>query len=237
MISSLFVLAAIAPQEAMKQTYVFPGMPTVTVAAGTPQPEMMWHSVTITLGATHATVEATSLFRNLSDKPIKATLGLPMYVVGTPIGRISPHKVLWNNATVNPSQRSGPFTIGMENIFFRNRGATNVTKDLYPVSFPAKAQQSVKTSVTVPISKVDLDGVARQVSYRFEAQPNMLSSLQVAIKYDRNLVFSPIGATPQWGEWQIGANGAFMKRTNVNLPEPREMSFQYYPNDINPGGG
>lgn len=237
MISSLFFAALLSPQEALKQSYVFPGMPTVTVPGAETKPEMMWHSVTITLGATHAVIEATSLFRNPTDKALKATLVLPMYVVGTPLARVSPHKVQWNNQPVNPASRTGPFTVGMENIFFRSRGATNVTHDLYSVAFPAKGQQSVKTSVTVPISKVDLDGVARQVSYRFEPQPTMLERLQVSIKYSRALVFSPIGATPQWGEWQIGATGAFMKRVNVNLPEAREMSFQYYPNDINPGGG
>ncbi len=147
------------------------------------------------------------------------------------------HDVRWADARVKPSGELGPFKTGLENVFFRNRGATQVYQTAYEVRFPAKGQQSLKTSISVPISKVDLDGVARQVSYRFEAQPNLLERLQVSVKYSPSIVFRPIGATPQWGEWQIGANGAYMKRVNVNLPEAREMSFQYYPNDINPGGG
>jgi len=233
MTTILAAAAMISPQAALKQTYVFPGMPTMTVPADVAQPEVMWHSVTITLAPATAKIDAVTLYRNVASTPAVAMLTLPVYVVGEGVAAPQ-YDVLWGDAPLAAGQKRTPFKIGLENIFFRNRGATHVHQTAHQVTLPPKSQRSLKTTITVLISKIDLDGVARQVSYRFEPQPNMLSRLQVSVKYTPELVFRPIGATPEWGNWQIGARGAYMKRENINLPEAREMSFQYYPNEINP---
>ncbi len=64
MISSLFASVLLGSQEALKQSYVFPGMPMLTVPADVARPVVVWHSVTITLSATTAKIEATTLYKN-----------------------------------------------------------------------------------------------------------------------------------------------------------------------------
>lgn len=229
MITTLIAAALVSNQEAFKHTYVFSGMPTLIVPADSARPEILWHTVTITLSHTTAKVETTTLYKNIANRPAPFTISLPVYSVGD-VGKVPSPSVTWGDKALSANSKSGPYTFGLENVMFRNRGATQMWQSGYSVSLPAKAQQSLKTTITVPVSHIDHGGVARQVTYRLEAQPNMLERLQVAIKYSPTIVFSPIGATPDWGQWQIGANGAYMKRDKINLPEAREVTFQYYPN-------
>ncbi len=220
---------------------------------------MDWHTVVMTLGRDSVKVEATTRFRDTSTgkAETKAVVRVPMQISGWSTNWGTNKSATWNGQAIAASgMEKGQMTTNKPGIANLNKpfisgGPTppriddlvphNTQWTLYNVSFGEwSRQRTLKTTVTLPLQVVGLDGVERQIAYRTHATSNPLSTFSVAIKYNPQLVFNVIGQTPASWNWQVGAEGAFVERKNMPMTDD-VVSFRWYRGGFAPigttGGG
>ncbi|MCW5942225.1 MAG: hypothetical protein KIS66_08330 [Fimbriimonadaceae bacterium] len=228
----------------------YPGVPyAVSTGTDTLLPvQLKSHSVTIKLGTQALSYETISVFKNHSDKPIRATLTIPFAARG-----VLDHRDALSNPVLARWDRK-PITfarpaLDMAESSRRSSGepydfdtAVSAT-----VTFEPNSTHSLVTSYRQKLGKAGPDGALRTLGYgtggldkwqgpcerlnysvQFLRETFFASSADTGEKYEASSVFAVHSTEPQSG-WKIGDKGAFVKFEN-RYGNVGTLWFTFYPN-------
>lgn len=209
---SAIALLLLAQTKGAKETNLYwAGSPRLESSAGV---SAEFHNVKIAISGGSATVEATTLYRNRGDKPAPAAVHLPLGILGYDAGgpgRAAPfiYSARWMDQPVSAKE-----TVLADAPPARHPRFLYEAK--YEVTVPARGSASLKTSISLPLQTLGLDGMQRKVRYAVGAMPG-LGELQISITYPPAEVFHLSTITPRaWG-WQYGDRGAFVRLVRPTL--------------------
>lgn len=220
---------------------------------------MDWHTVIMTIDKNTVKVEATTRFRDTTagKAETNAIVKVPVQISGWSTNWGTNKSATWNGTPLQASgMEKGGMTMNKPGIAFLDQPYVhsgpnppregdlvphNTQWTTYNVTFGEwSRQRTLKTTMTLPLQVVGLDGVERQIAYRLHRTPDPLSTFSIAIKYNPQLVFNVIESRPKDWNWQVGDNGAFVERKNTRMTND-VVSFRWYRGGFAPigttGGG
>ena len=222
-------IAALAIGQNPVPTQVVPSVPIFLQAKeskGDISTEL--HSVTVRLGAQNATFETVTLYRNRStESAASGSVRIPFFSNGYSPKANGELTAKWMDQPVSGRR----IALDLEKKDMPQSAGIVLTQGAYyeyAVTVPARGSASLKTSFEIPLAKVALGQVARQIAYRIEKTDQPVGQFQFAIKYSPKEVFGVIDSLAPFKPFEVGANGAFVKSSGQPLPAGFIL-FRYYP--------
>lgn len=204
---------------------------------------MISHSATAQLGKTSYVHESTSLLKNESDKPVTLAITVPANGQNTTWPMLQEYRVsaTIDNVALNLSKSvksTEPDEAGKaKKVVYGTYQASHKAT----VTFAAGQSRALRTRFTAPLGRAGLDGLQRMVVYETAGARTWngsMDQLNYSLQFSPSLVFQVFAALPQSMNWQIGPNGAFIKKTPFVPEEKSLVIFTYYPGGFgNIGGG
>lgn len=235
----------------------YPGVPyAVPVVAGAAVPvQLKSHSVTISLGTQTATYETISVFKNLSDQPVKVTLLVPFAARGV----LDHRDALANPVQAQWDRKPIAFVRPAADLAEASRRAPGEPYDYdtsvrATVTFEPNATHSLITSYRQKVGTAGADGALRTVGYgtggldrwagvcerfnysvQFRRETFFPNPADLGERYEASAVFSVHSTEPRTG-WKIGDKGAFVKFDN-RQGNVGTLWLTFYPNGYRRVGG
>lgn len=205
---------------ALASAHIYAGMPNLTAADA--KPVMLWHSATLKVEGDRLKVTATTLYHNQADKEVAAKVFLPFHMENWAGDWGKDLSVRWADQPVEQAEMMATSSA------VRHPDGTDGSQGRrvyqYNVSFGPKQKRSLKTSVSLPMTAVGLDGKERLIAYSVQGGAYPLS---VAMQWPADEVFQVITRQPSTFPWQVGKKGAFVKVDGRRIT-PSRLSLRYY---------
>lgn len=193
------------------------------------------HSVTVTIGQGTVTLESLSLLKNTGAHAAGITLKLPW------TSRSSNNDFLVPPSTLSATWDKAPIKLESDwkNLATVEMGPQYRNKVyLAGVAIKPNATHALRVQCTLPLGRGGLDNLLRIASYGLAYARDWqgpVGRFQIALKYTNQTVFQVFSAMPDWG-WQIGPNGAFLRRDGLTQAGD-VLLFSFYPGGFKGIGG
>ncbi len=223
MIASLAIAFLTAPVLPANLTSDMLGMPILR----SDSVKILSHSATFQVERDAVTVESTTLYQNATNSVLKTEVGIPQLSYGkTGTRGLIPVTGQWDNKALKLTS-ANPW-LDLESL---KRGPSVVRFSHAEVSFVPNGKASLKLRYKVPVGRVGYESKERAVGYLLhETKP--IETLNLSYKYTQRVVFNlpEMMSPPNWG-WQIGLQGAYIRRTGF-VPRYDSVLMHYYASDF-----
>lgn len=224
MITTAIALLMLGGQKLPENpSFDFSGLPQLR----TPEKvDVLSHSVTLDIEATkegYVDVSSTTVFKNNTSSPIRATLLIPRR-------RYGDAKSSFPNFDITATWDKSPLKLIAASDHGFSETVGNVVKystDLSSqVKLAAGSTYGLRINYQVPIGKGGYEQKQRLVGYLFDGDKT-IGTVNITYRYGGKTVFSLPEAHPNLG-WQIGNKGAFVREENY-WPDNQLTFIAFYP--------
>lgn len=238
MVSLLAATLVVGQTLSESASVLYTGIPALAAPA---EARLISHSATGELGKDGYTQDTVTLVKNLTNKPLKVTVVIPVHGQNTTWPMLKDHRLSANldgtpvtlskkveTVQPDPGQRANGVVYGGYKANYQSE-----------VTFAPKQTRALRVQYSCPLGRAGLDGLQRLTAYDTSGAKTWMGPVDqfnYSLKYDPKLVFQVFAALPKAWSWQIGPRGAFVKR-NSFAPEERPLViFTYYPGGFEPIG-